>query len=240
MSNEFSKFLKKVDTTPVVGCRMFDVQKVMVSVIIFIFPLISFAQNQESVELPSPRGAFLRSLVMPGWGHYYADNENWNRGKYHLAGEVILALSYFGLNARANYLENDFRTLAVSKAGADLTGKSRNFQIAIGNYDDLASYNDAQLRNRNWDNLFPQTPEYEWNWENSTLRNQYKDTRVRVDKNRSQLPTLLALMVVNRLGSGISAFVQARDRLENIPEARFSYLNEFGEPGLTASLRFNF
>ncbi|MCH2449051.1 MAG: hypothetical protein MK198_02780 [Gracilimonas sp.] len=240
MSNEFSKFLKKVDTTPVVGCRMFDVQKVMVSVIIFIFPLISFAQTQESVELPSPRGAFLRSLVMPGWGHYYADNENWNRGKYHLAGEVVLALSYFGLDARANYLENDFRTLAVSKAGADLTGKSRNFQIAIGNYDDLASYNDAQLRNRNWDNLFPQTPEYEWNWENSTLRDQYKDTRERVDKNRSQLPTLLALMVVNRLGSGISAFVQARDRLENIPEARFSYLNEFGEPGLTASLRFNF
>jgi hypothetical protein len=240
MSNEFSKFLKKVDTTPVVGCRMFDVQKVMVSVIIFIFPLISFAQNQESVELPSPRGAFLRSLVMPGWGHYYADNENWNRGKYHLAGEVILALSYFGLDARANYLENDFRTIAVSKAGADLTGKSRNFQIAIGNYDDLASYNDAQLRNRNWDNLFPQTPEYEWNWENSALRDQYKDTRERVDKNRSQLPTLLALMVVNRLGSGISAFVQARDRLENIPEARFSYLNEFGEPGLTASLRFNF
>lgn len=240
MSNEFSKFLKNIYSTFGVSCCMFDVQKLLVFTTISLFPLISIAQTQEREDLPSPRGAFLRSLVMPGWGHYYADNDNWNRGKYHLAGEVVLVLSYLGLDARANYLENDFKTLATSKAGADLSGKSRNFQIAIGNYDNLASYNDAQLRNRNWDDLFPQTPEYAWNWENSDLRNQYRDTRERVDKNRSQLPTLLALMVVNRLGSGISAFVQARDRWENMPEARFSYLNEFGEPGLTASLRFNF
>lgn len=240
MSNEFCKSQKKTGRTIGVGCWLFDVQKLLVSFIIILFPLISFAQTRESEELPSPRGAFLRSLAMPGWGHYYVDNELWNRGKYHLAGEVVLVLTYFGLDARSNFLENDFRTLAVSKAGADLSGKSRNYQIAIGNYDDLASYNDAQLRNRNWDDLFPQTPEYEWNWESSDLRNQYRDTRERVDKNRSQLPTLLALMVVNRLGSGISAFVQARNRWENMPEARFSYLNEFGEPGLTASLRFNF
>ncbi|MEX0722665.1 MAG: hypothetical protein WD053_02240 [Gracilimonas sp.] len=198
------------------------------------------AQVQSEEDLPSPRGAFLRSLVMPGWGHHYADSENWNRGKYHLAGEVVLLLTYFGLDARSDYLENDFRTLALSRSGADLSDKSRSFQIAVGNYDDLASYNNAQLRNRNWNNLFPETAEYQWNWENSDFRNQYRNTRERVDKNRSQLPTLLALMVVNRLGSGISAFVQARDRWENAPEARFSYINEFGEPGLTASLRFNF
>ncbi|MEX2478894.1 MAG: hypothetical protein WD357_10685 [Gracilimonas sp.] len=197
-------------------------------------------QAQSEEDLPSPRGAFLRSLVMPGWGHHYADSENWNRGKYHLAGEVVLLLTYFGLDARSDYLENDFRTLALNRSGADLSDKSRSFQIAVGNYDDLASYNNAQLRNRNWNNLFPETAEYQWNWENSDFRNQYRNTRERVDRNRSQLPTLLALMVVNRLGSGISAFVQARDRWENAPEARFSYINEFGEPGLTASLRFNF
>lgn len=214
------------------------------SVFIILFSVLLLenaeAQTDQEEDLPSPRGAFLRSLVMPGWGHHYADNDNWNRGKYHLAGEVVLVLSYFGLDARADYLENDFRTLALSRSGADLSNKSRNFLIAIGNYDDLSSYNDAQLRSRNWNNIFPETPENQWNWENSDFRNQYRDTRERVDKSRSQLPTLIALMVVNRLGSGISAFVQARDRWENVPEARFSYLNEFGEPGITASLRFNF
>lgn len=198
------------------------------------------AQVLEEADLPSPRGAFLRSLVVPGWGHYYADHQNWNRGKYHLAGEVVLVLSYFGLNARTNYLENDFRTLAHSKSGAHLSGKPREYLIALGNYNSLAEYNDAQLRTRNWDKVFPQTSEYQWDWESTQLRGQYQDARERVDKNRSQLPTLIALMVTNRLVSGLSAFIRARDRWENMPAASFSYANPYGQQGIMANLQFSF
>lgn len=224
--------------------RIKSILNIEYSIFMILFALIfatgAEAQVQQKEDLPSPRGAFLRSLVMPGWGHYYADNENWNRGKYHLAGEAVLLLSYFGLDARANMLENDYTTLALSKAGTELSGKSRDYLIAIGNYDNLAEYNLAQARTRNWDRIYPETPEYNWSWQNSDFRNQYQDARERVDKSRSQLPTLVALMVTNRLISGISAFVQARNRLEIMPEASFSYLNEFGEPGITANLRFNF
>lgn len=214
------------------------------SIFIILFALVfgtgMEAQAQQKEDLPSPRGAFLRSLAVPGWGHYYADNNNWNRGKYHLAGEVVLVLSYFGLDARANYLENDFYTLAQSKANANLSGKSRDYIIAIGNYDNLAAYNDAMLRTRNWNQVYPETAEFRWEWENSDYRFQYQDARDRVERSRSQLPALVALMVTNRLVSGLSAFIQARDNIENMPEASFSYINEFGKPGFTASLRFNF
>ncbi|WP_322570719.1 hypothetical protein [Rhodohalobacter sp.] len=178
--------------------------------------------------------------MMPGWGHYYADKTDWNRGKYHLAGEAVLVLSYFGLDARANTLENDFYTLAQSKAGTDLSNKSRDYLIAIGNYDNLEEYNQAQLRTRNWNRLYEDTPELRWSWESSDLRNQYRDAREQVDGNRSQLPTLVSLMVVNRLVSGISAFVKARDMGKNLPEASFSYVNQFGQRGVTANLRFEF
>lgn len=214
---------------------------------IFVIPIIfvlifqgELLAQQQKEDGPSPRGAFLRSLVMPGWGHYYADSDNWNRGKYHLAGEAVLVLSYFGLNTRANNLENDFQTLAKSKAGTDLSGKSREYEIAIGNFDNLEEYNEARSQTRNWDVLFPETSEYQWNWENEEYRTQYQDARERVDRNRSQLPTLIALMVTNRLVSGISAFIKARDIMDNPPDAQFSYLNEFGEPGVTARLRFDF
>lgn len=196
--------------------------------------------SKEEMDLPSPRGAFLRSLVMPGWGHYYADQGNWNRGKYHLAGEAVLLLSYFGLDARAGYLQNDFITLARSKAGTDLEGRSRDYLIAVGNYDDLAAYNDAQLRNRNWDRLYPETADYDWAWVSSDYRLQYQDTRSRVDRMKAQLPTLVALMVVNRFVSGISAFIQARDKSKNVPEARLSYLRADQYPGFKATLRFSF
>lgn len=71
-------------------------------------------------------------------------------------------------------------------------------------------------------------------------RFRYQDMRERIDKNSNQLPALITLMVANRVISGLSAFAKARNMNRNLPEARFSYLNEFGEPGLTASLRFGF
>lgn len=219
-----------------VGCCIF----LLMATVLFSPIVEAQAQSQQKEELPTPRGAFLRSLVVPGWGHYYADHDNWNRGKYHLAGEVVLVLSYFGLNARADYLEQDYYTFARAKANTDLSNKSREYIIAVGNYDNLAAYNDAQLRTRNWDQVYPNTTEFNWNWQSSELRFQYQDARERVERNRSQLPTLVALMVANRLISGLSAFIHARDLNANIPEASFSYQNTFGEPGVMANLRFNF
>ena len=46
-------------------------------------------------------------------------------------------------------------------------------------------------------------------------------------------------MVANRVISGIGAFVKARNVNLKVPEVRFSHLNEFGELGFTASLRFS-
>ncbi|MEQ8523096.1 hypothetical protein [Gracilimonas sp.] len=218
--------------------------KVEYSIFIILFALLfstgTDIRAQQKEDLPSPRGAFLRSLAVPGWGHYYADNDNWNRGKYHLAGEVVLVLSYFGLNARANYLEQDYYTFAQAKASTNLSGKSRDYIIAVGNYDNLSAYNDAQLRTRNWDQVIPDTPANQWSWESTAQRFQYQDARERVERNRSQLPTLVALMVANRMVSGISAFIHARDLAENVPEASFTYVDTFGQPAITANLRFNF
>lgn len=188
----------------------------------------------------TPKGAFLRSLAIPGWGHHYVDETDWNRGKYHLAGEAALVLSYLGLNVRANYLEDDYRTLAQSRSGADLSNKDRDFLIAIGNYDSLSEYNEAQLRSRRWNALFPETPEYQWNWGSTDDRLQYQNTREKVDKTRNQLPTLVVLMVGNRIASGISAYLRAQNKLKDFPETGLIYMNEPGYKGLAAKLRFNF
>jgi hypothetical protein len=47
-------------------------------------------------------------------------------------------------------------------------------------------------------------------------------------------------MVANRVLSGINAFTRARDKIPNLPETSLSYLNEYGEPGVTAHVRFSF
>lgn len=191
-------------------------------------------------ELPSPRKALLLSFVVPGLGHQYVDNDNWTRGKIHLGSEIVLLASYFGLNARANRLEGTLNTLARSKAGVSLSNRSREFELAVANFDNLAEYNDFQLRSRRWQNILPDTPENQWNWETENDRLNFQDTRDRISNSENQLPALLSLMVANRLLSGINAFTRARNMAENLPEASFSYLNEFGNPGITAHLKFSF
>lgn len=209
------------------------------SIFIFISTIEPGIKAQEQKDI-TPGGAFLRSMVVPGWGHRYVDDTNWNRGKYHLAGEAVLVLSYLGLNIRANNLETNFRTLAQSRSGANLSDKDRAYFIALGNYDSLYEYNQAQLRSRNWNSLFPESPEYQWTWKTTDDRLQYQNTREKVDKTRNQLPALVVLMVGNRIASGISAYLRAQDKLENFPEAGFTYLNEPGYQGMAAKLRFNF
>ncbi|MEP2447615.1 MAG: hypothetical protein ABJI69_10325 [Balneola sp.] len=204
---------------------------------------IDFIQEEQSdnfKDLPSPRKALLLSFVVPGLGHHYVDNENWTRGKIHLGSEIALLAGYFGLSARANRLENNLNTLATSKAGVSLSGKDRGFELAIANYDNLEEYNDYQLRTRRWQNILPNIPENRWNWESDNDRFEFQNTRDRIANSENQLPTLLTLMVANRIFSGINAFTQAREASSKMPEASVSYLNEFGERGITARLKFNF
>jgi hypothetical protein len=219
----------------------FKIMNFMWLVLIAMAPVFSLAQNiNTQQEAKSPRAAFLRSVVVPGWGHHYLDNTNWTRGQYHLAADAVMILSFAGIKLRVNNLETNIETFARSNAGIDLSGRSRDIFLAVGNFDNLAEYNDYQLRTRNWDNLIQDKPENRWNWPEDEQRFDYNDMRTRIDKNNNQLPGIITLMVANRLVSGISAFVRARNHNANIPEASFSYLNEFGEPGFTARLSYSF
>lgn len=204
---------------------------------------IEFENENEVSEVdsqPNPRTALLISFVAPGLGHHYVDSDNWTRGKIHLAADVILIASYFGLNARANRLDGNLNTLARSKASINLSNKGREFELAVANYDNLAEFNDFQLRARRWQNIIPDTPENNWNWENDEARMEFQNTRDRLSNSENQLPTMISLLVANRVLSGINAFTRARDMAKNLPDARFSYLNEFGEPGITAHVKFSF
>lgn len=232
-----SMILKRSTTSLfVILCSLFIIQNVAAQ-------QIGFEEGEKSSKIedfPNPKVALLISFVAPGLGHHYVDSDNWTRGKVHLATDVVLIAGYFGLNARANRLDGNLNTLARSKAGVSLNNKGRDFELAISNYDNLAEYNDYQLRTRRWQNILPETPENNWNWETEKARNEFQDTRNRIASSENQLPTLLSLMVANRILSGINAFTRARNMAPNLPEASLSYLNEFGERGVTAHVRFSF
>tara|TARA_B100000900_G_C20541920_1_gene700865 strand:- start:917 stop:1498 length:582 start_codon:yes stop_codon:yes gene_type:complete len=116
-----------------------------------------------------------------------------------------------GIRYRVSFLEDELVTFAQSNAGIDLTSRDREMYLAVSNHDNLALYNDYQLRTRNWNKRLEPIPENEWNWRSNSSRSHFNDMRERVDKNKNQLPALVTLMVINRVISGIHAFGLVRD-----------------------------
>lgn len=187
-----------------------------------------------------PRAAFFRSLAVPGWGHYYADSENWRRGQVHLAADLIMIGSYFGLKVRSNNLKDQYITLTRLKAGVEISDRDRAFRLAIGNFETLEDYNDYQLRTRNWDRLYDDHPQNQWNWDSFENRSRYRDLRSDSESMRSQLPAILGLMVVNRVISGISAYNRVKN-MNNLPVVSVSpVLNKNGSIGVLSTILFQF
>lgn len=207
--------------------------------VLFALPL-SAQPSSDGDALPNPRTAFLKSMALPGWGHHYVDRSDWTRGKYHLAADVILIVSFLGLNIHSNNIRQNWYAYSQSEAGIDIEGRSRSLQLAIGNFSNLQAYNDFQARSRNWDQFIDDSPENRWNWETESARAEYNDLRNRFENIDQQLPALVGLMVVNRVFSAISAYNRARKVSEPRNQAALYFSQYRTGGGVMANLKVRF
>lgn len=159
----------------------------------------------------TPRGALLRSLVLPGWGHHYVQPDSWTAGKLHLAADVSLLAAYFGYDMRSTDLERTLITQAKHYSGAELRGKPRSFRFAVADFESLEQYNDVQLRTRNWNRVLPDIPENQWQWQDEDSRKRFVSLINKEAAASDQLPAIISLMVVNRVFAGIGAYRRASD-----------------------------
>lgn len=206
---------------------------------VFTVEVISQPVSESRADLPDPKIAFLKSLAVPGWGHYYADQSNWTRGQFHLAADAALIISYFGLSVHSNNLQQNWYSYGAAQAGVAIKGRSRQFQLAVGDFNSLEAYNDYQERSRNWDQLMADTPKNRWQWQGSAARAEYNDIRSRFEQIDQQLPALLVLMAVNRIISGISAYNRALKVNQHHDLTTVSVL-PFGNHGFLARLKVGF
>lgn len=176
---------------------------------VILFSVLALTETSLGQEQADPAGAFVRSMVFPGWGHSYIGADQRERALVHAGTEIALILTAYGLYQRGNNLRGRYETLSSLRAGADLSGRDRSFQIAVGDFNSLADYNDFQLRSRNWDRVLDDTPENRWQWNSREDRERYRDLRSGRDTIRNQIPAIFGFMVVNRVVSAISAYNRA-------------------------------
>lgn len=193
-----------------------------------IMLLLMLAQPLSAQDTVMPPGdgpaagkAFLRSIVLPGWGHQYAQNGSW-RGKATLfaGADVGLWLGLANSIWRRDHLIQNYQTLAVSQANASIEGKDRSFYLNLATYRSSDDYLTAQLRNRAWDRIdYVSDPAFQWNWAAEEDFFAYREMREDAETFRRRRSLFIALLVGNRLLAGLSS-IQAANKAQ--PAVSFS------------------
>ena len=207
-----------------------------------MIPGIAPIQAQaQGLDNPSPRQVFLRSLVVPGWGHLSLGDAHASRGRTHMITDAGLVLAMvIGEQRQARLLDDGF-AVAETYAGISLTNKSRSLQLAVSDYDSFQEYNETMLRLRNWNRLLVDTPENHWTWASSERRVEYQELREQADQAGRAMPIAISLMVANRVVSALSAARVAREASPSVTVSLSPVYMQgaFQEGGqLSATVRF--
>jgi hypothetical protein len=149
--------------------------------------------------------AVVYSLLVPGMGQTYAGS--FRTGKYYLFAEGGLWLSYAGFRVYGNWLHQDAQTYAAEHAGANFSSKDDQYEVNIGNFNTTDEYNQAKLRNRQYDLLYAGN-QYQWDWQGSDAnRLQFKNIRIQSASVYNNSRFLIGAIVVNHI---FSAFMAGR------------------------------
>jgi hypothetical protein len=122
-----------------------------------------------------------------------------------MGADVVLWITYGGFRSYGRWLKQDAQTFASQHADANFEGKGDQFSVDLGNFSNVYDYNEAKLRNRQFDLLYDPNSNFAWQWTSDGDRAHYKDLRIRGDGVLRNSQFIIGAMVLNRIVSAISA-----------------------------------
>jgi hypothetical protein len=160
--------------------------------------------------------AALYSLIFPGAGQYYIAGAKL-KAKLFFGVESGLWLSYYGFHQFGAYKSDASKGWAVLKAGANQDNKDDNYWVKMTYYDnrdinedDGYGYNQmAAVSERENALIFPETPDYYWNWDSKADRDKYRNLRNQSKIAYKRADLILGGIVINHVFSAIEAFMAA-------------------------------
>ena len=123
---------------------------------------------------------------------------------------------------------------------ADQVPEFRDYFVSIENYDNIRDYNEAKLRQRNVEALYPENAIYNWDWDRESSRLEYEKLRISSDRAYDTSKIVVGLVVVNHIMSAVDALRASRatnKAYERRLEVGFEELPEGGAK-LTVLRRF--
>ena len=174
-------------------------------VIFFLFfsgKLICQPVNEKAID------PIIKSFLVPGWGQSELGYKE--RSKMYNYIEIGILLSMFSSTKYSNEIKRNYIAYATEHAGVISNGKDREFWVDIGNYNTLNEYNSEHLRNRDTGELYPQTVEWRWSWDNSENRKYFESKRIQSDKLKLFSTFTFGALFLNHFISSIDALYLKR------------------------------
>ena len=194
------------------------------------------AQKRTSRE----RGnAFLKSLVIPGWGQY--DNGRKKSAVVFALGELALFGGMYAFHSYGVAKRDDYKALAAQHAGV-VGDHSHGFYVDVGNWARVEDYNEERLRDREFDRLYTSRLD-RWEWDSSENRVRMKEIRVQSDKAFNAIYFIVGGLILNHIGSAIHAgrtSTRPETHASNDREWRFFFTPLSNRQGLSFNLNYLF
>jgi hypothetical protein len=162
--------------------------------VILLIPGVSHAQ-------PPGGGAFLKSLVIPGWGQYSLGSKN--LALTFLGSELSLIGGMLVLEQNGKSARDDYKTLAAIYAGVN-GDHGHDFYVDVGNWMTVNQFNEQRLRDRAFDRLYTDVRD-RWYWDSDEHRSEMEKLRIRSDRYFNSVMYLVGGLVLNHLASAIHA-----------------------------------
>ncbi len=176
-------------------------------------------------------GAMLRSLLIPGWGEAYLGYRGTANAFFW--ADVAIWATVISLETYSRWREDQFMAFATQHSGAQMSGKSDSFFADISNYMNTEAYNEARLRNRDFDALYTD-PAYYWSWDSDQSRLDYDHIRLSSRAAHNKIYFFIGAAALNRIISVIDAGKKAGDLQK---DSRISFRAEPGWQDQAATMR---
>jgi TM2 domain-containing membrane protein YozV len=162
-----------------------------------------FQEQAFQAEKKSPAKAVLYSLLLPGMGELYVNR--FDQGKYSLIAEGGLWLTYISFLQYGAWIRDDARRFSATHAGAQIEGKSDQYFVDVGNFNDTYEYNEKKLTDRTSERLYDVNAGYYWKWDTDENRSTFRAMRVSHEKVFNNSKFVVGAIIVNHILSAVNA-----------------------------------
>ena len=140
----------------------------------------------------------IKNIVIPGLGMPKTDQYQKIRKQY-LLREVVLWGGLFSSRRSRDIYKDNYINYGVTYSDTNVSDFNYQYAINVGDYDSMSEYNDAMLRKRLSDKVYPQDQGYDWNWGASSERLKYRNM-LRTSRNLDKMGDFaIAGLLIHRI-----------------------------------------